>query len=102
MLGFAPQPTLLIGRFATVECGTSLFRKSPRLRRILKHTRTASMEAVYVGDEIRDAEAANEAGMMFGAVAWGYTTMEALLRTRPGKMFCLPADMLELDGASLG
>lgn len=87
----------LIGRFATVECGTSLFGKSHRLRRILKHTRMASTEAIYVGDEIRDAEAANDAGMMFGAVAWGYTTPEALLRTRPEKLFRMPADMLELE-----
>lgn len=86
----------LISRFAMVECGTSLFGKSHRLRRILKHTRVANTEAIYVGDEIRDAEAANDAGMMFGAVAWGYTTMEALLRTRPGRLFRMPADMLEL------
>ncbi len=88
----------LTSRFATLECGTSLFGKSHRLRRILKHTRMATTEAIYVGDEIRDAEAASEAGMMFGAVAWGYTTMEALLRTKPGRMFRLPADMLELEG----
>ncbi|HUB88238.1 MAG TPA: HAD hydrolase-like protein [Dyella sp.] len=86
----------LISRFATVECGTSLFGKSHRLRRILKHTRMISAEAIYVGDEIRDAEAANDAGIMFGAVAWGYTTPEALLRTRPERLFRMPADMLEL------
>jgi len=87
----------LLSRFATVECGTSLFGKSHRLRRILKHTRMASSEAIYVGDEIRDAEAANDAGMMFGAVAWGYTTLEALVRTKPERLFRMPADMLELE-----
>jgi len=87
----------LLSRFATIECGTSLFGKSHRLRRILKHTRMASSEAIYVGDEIRDAEAANDAGMMFGAVAWGYTTLEALVRTKPERLFRMPADMLELE-----
>lgn len=86
----------LLSRFATVECGTSLFGKSHRLRRILKHTRMTSSEAIYVGDEIRDAEAANDAGILFGAVAWGYTTPEALLRTKPERLFHMPADMLEL------
>jgi len=86
----------LISRFAAVECGTSLFGKSHRLRRILKQRRTAKHEAIYVGDEIRDAEAAQEIGITFGAVAWGYTTPEALRRTNPGRFFRVPADMLKL------
>lgn len=86
----------LVSRFTMVECGASLFGKSHRLRSILKRTRMANTEAIYVGDEIRDAEAASDAGMMFGAVAWGYTTTEALLRTKPGRLFQMPADMLDL------
>lgn len=89
----------LLSRFAAVECGTSLFGKSHRLRRILRHGRVANQEAIYVGDEIRDAHAAQEVGVTFGAVAWGYTTVEALLRTNPDKLFRVPADMLRLEGA---
>lgn len=89
----------LLSRFAAVECGTSLFGKSHRLRRILRHGRVANQEAIYVGDEIRDAHAAQEIGVTFGAVAWGYTTVEALLRTNPDKLFRVPADMLRLEGA---
>lgn len=89
----------LLSRFAAVECGTSLFGKSHRLRRILRHRRVANQEAIYVGDEIRDAHAAQEVGVTFGAVAWGYTTVEALLRTNPDKLFRVPADMLRLEGA---
>lgn len=84
----------LINRFAAVECGSTLFGKSHRLRRILKKTLADRVQALYVGDEIRDAEAAERVGVSFGAVAWGYTGLDALLRTNPGNVFNAPADLL--------
>lgn len=86
----------LLGRFSAVECGSTLFGKSHRLRRILKKMRIDRSEAIYIGDEIRDAEAAEQVGVKFGAVAWGYTDLEALARLNPSKIFRIPADMLHL------
>jgi phosphoglycolate phosphatase len=37
--------------------------------------------------EIRDAEAAREAGMAFGAVAWGFTSADALRAQDPTFLF---------------
>jgi phosphoglycolate phosphatase len=87
----------LINRFAAVECGSSLFGKSHRLRRILKKTQTDKAEALYIGDEIRDAEAVERVGLSFGAVAWGYTDLGALLQTNPASVFRAPADLLCLS-----
>jgi len=39
---------------------------------VLKADRILAREAIYSGDEIRDAEA----GMAFGAVAWGHHFLE--------------------------
>ncbi|MEO2219595.1 HAD hydrolase-like protein [Chromobacterium vaccinii] len=86
----------LLNRFAAVECGASLFGKSHRLRRILKKMNAHEAAAIYIGDEIRDAEAAEHAGLRFGAVAWGYTHIDALLRTKPHRVFHSPADLLSL------
>jgi phosphoglycolate phosphatase len=86
----------LVSRLAALECDASLFGKAHRLRRILKATRIGKAEAMYIGDEIRDAEAAAKAGVAFGAVAWGYTHLDALLRTNPGQVFRVPGDMLQL------
>jgi phosphoglycolate phosphatase len=86
----------LVGRFAALECDASLFGKAQRLRRILKATRIDKSEAIYIGDEIRDAEAAAKVGVAFGAVAWGYTHLDALLRMNPGEVFRVPRDMLQL------
>jgi phosphoglycolate phosphatase len=60
------------------ECGGSLFGKAARFRKILKRSGATPSEVLCVGDEIRDAHAAAEAGLDFAGVAWGYTRPDAL------------------------
>jgi phosphoglycolate phosphatase len=86
----------VLEQFAALECGATLFGKPHRLRRILKQTRGDASATIYIGDEIRDAQAAARLGMTFGAVAWGYTDLEALLRLHPAQVFRVPADLLDL------
>jgi phosphoglycolate phosphatase len=64
--------------FRDLECSISLFGKTTRLRRLLDRSAVASGEAILIGDEIRDADAARHAGIDFGAVAWGYTRLPYL------------------------
>jgi phosphoglycolate phosphatase-like HAD superfamily hydrolase len=54
-----------------------------RIERVLKATRTPRERALYVGDQITDAEAAHAAGVAFCAVAWGYATPESLRAANP-------------------
>jgi phosphoglycolate phosphatase len=65
-----PQLCDLISYF---ECGASLFGKAARLRRVIKRSRISPARCLYVGDEIRDLEAARKAGIAFGGVEWGLT-----------------------------
>ncbi len=74
----------LIGRF---ECGASLFGKASRFRKVLAAAGCAPAEAIAIGDEIRDLEAARTAGVAFGAVGWGYTRPDALQSRHPDEMF---------------
>lgn len=69
------------------QCGTSLFGKSARLRNILRHTGVRPDEAIFIGDEIRDMEAALSEGIHFGAVTWGYTHADALVARSPAEVF---------------
>ena len=69
------------------ECGASLFGKRGKLRRVLKKSGVRPGEAIFVGDEIRDIEAAKAEGIPFGAVAWGYTHVEALETYSPAVVF---------------
>jgi phosphoglycolate phosphatase len=59
------------------ECGVAMFGKSVRFRRVLRAAGLPGGQALAVGDELRDLEAAQEAGIPFAAVAWGYTRPEA-------------------------
>jgi phosphoglycolate phosphatase len=74
-------------RIAFYECDVSMFGKSARFRRILKQSGVMPHEALCIGDEIRDLEAAAKAGIPFGAVAWGFTQIEALQAHAPAEVF---------------
>jgi len=69
------------------QCGTSLFGKPSRLKSILRKTGIPRSEAIYIGDEIRDLEAAHNENIHFGAVSWGYTRADALIEYSPTEIF---------------
>jgi phosphoglycolate phosphatase len=74
----------LIAHFA---CGASMFGKAARLRQVIRRSAVQQSLAIYIGDEIRDAEAAGKAGIAFGAVTWGQHRQEILRRQNPAEMF---------------
>lgn len=90
----------LVERFAAVECSSGLFGKAHRLRRILQATRVERTDAIYIGDEIRDAHAARKIGIRFGAVGWGYTDFAALTRMSPDAAFNEPGELTGLADRS--
>lgn len=72
------------GRFVSCyACGASLFGKARKFRQVLKRTGIPARDAVAIGDEVRDAEAAREADIAFAAVTWGYAGREALESAHP-------------------
>lgn len=88
-----PASTQLFRHF---ECGMSMFGKKASLRHVLKKTCTPAGDAIYVGDQTVDCEAARKAGVAFGAVAWGYATIESLREQRPDEEFGNVADLKRL------
>lgn len=85
-------------RMRHVECGASMFGKRRRLQRVLRASGVPASRAIYVGDQLPDAEAAQAAGMDFGAVAWGYGTRDSLETRGPAWVFDTPRDLLRLAG----
>jgi phosphoglycolate phosphatase len=77
------------------ECGTSLFGKRGKLRRVLTKSSVRPGEAIFIGDEIRDIEAARTESIPFGAVAWGYTNVEALEAHAPAEVFADVNEVVE-------
>lgn len=76
-----------VARIRWLECGTALFGKAARFRKVLRQSGVAAADAICIGDEIRDIEAARRHQIAFGAVAWGYTAADALAAHRPAFMF---------------
>lgn len=69
------------------ECGASMFGKPAKLKKVLAKSGTPASEAIYVGDELRDADAAARVGMRFGAVVWGYNHRDVLRARGPDELF---------------
>ncbi len=69
------------------EGGAALFGKRTRIKRVLRKAKVAPGEALYVGDEVRDLEAARAVDVPFGAVSWGFTRFETLRSHEPEAAF---------------
>ena len=87
-----PENTALIETFS---CGVSLFGKASKLRGVLARCGVPRSQAIYIGDEVRDIEAARAARVASGAVAWGYNTLEALKACAPNEVFRNLNDIIE-------
>ena len=85
------QTTALIRHW---ECGSRIFGKTRKLRKLLRATGYANREVIFVGDELRDSDAAREAGVPFGAVAWGFTHLTALTAADAGQTFFDASELL--------
>jgi phosphoglycolate phosphatase len=90
-----PDLSALVARF---ECGMSVFGKARRIRAVLRRCGVAAHEAIYVGDQGTDAEASRKAGVDFGAVHWGYATIEALREQGCAREFVTPFDLQRIAG----
>ncbi|HQR33603.1 MAG TPA: HAD hydrolase-like protein [Blastocatellia bacterium] len=76
--------TKLIRHF---ECGMSIFGKTARIQKVLKKTGIPAHEAICIGDQVTDLEASRKLNIAFGAVAWGYGTIESLREHSPEEEF---------------
>jgi phosphoglycolate phosphatase len=82
--------------FDRFSCGASLFGKGAQLRKLLRSLKSSPAEAFYVGDEVRDINAAAEAGIRSVAVSWGYGDRAALAAERPDFLVDTPAELVRI------
>ena len=78
-----------------LECGVSILGKQPRLRKVLRAAGIPAAQAISIGDEIRDLHASRAAGIPFGAVGWGFTTLDALRALNPDAVFRTMDEMID-------
>ena len=75
--------TARIARFA---CGAALFGKAQVFRKTMKRLDVEPGRTLCVGDEVRDLEAAHDAGCHAAAVSWGFATRDILAAGKPEHM----------------
>lgn len=74
----------------------NVFGKAPALRRLLKSNHIDTKDAVYVGDELRDVQAASSLNLRVVAVTWGFTSSEALIEARPTAVAHNPKELIKI------
>jgi phosphoglycolate phosphatase len=76
-------------------CGASLFGKAPKFRKVLRASGIPAREALSIGDETRDIDAARETGVRAGAVLWGYANPAAFAHLDPDIAFATPQAVVD-------
>jgi phosphoglycolate phosphatase len=84
-----------------LESGASIFGKASRIARVLNRSQVPGKHAIYIGDQVSDLEAAHKAKLAFGAVAWGYATLESLIEHQPEYVFRSVSDIESLTVTSI-
>jgi len=70
-----------------------LFGKGKALKRILRAEKVERSDVLYVGDEVRDLEAAQSAGVRCAAATWGFHAAELLRTANPDFVLETPGDL---------
>ena len=82
--------------FDFIVSAPSIFGKTKAIKRAIKKYRLEKEEVIYVGDEIRDIEGAQKAGIRVAAVIWGYNDFNLLEEGKPDFVIRKPQDLLKL------
>lgn len=82
--------------FDFISTNNRVFGKAKSLKKIFKQNDYNKEEAVYIGDEIRDIEAARKVGIKIISVTWGANSREGLSQYNPDFLVDTPKDILAL------
>lgn len=82
--------------FLQIYGGVGVFGKGPALRQLLRDQNLDIEQAVYVGDELRDVEAAQSIGLRAIAVSWGFADRQNLKDAKPTGLADTPAELLRI------
>lgn len=82
--------------FDFVYSGRAVYGKSRLLKKMMKEKTIPHDDPIYVGDEIRDVEAAKKAGIRVIGVTWGYNSKAALQKFNPDHIVEKPEDLQQI------
>lgn len=83
--------------FAFTNSYHRVFGKHKALQKIVTSQKLNASEVAYIGDEVRDIEAAKKAGIKSVGVTWGFQTKAAIKSAQPDVIANTPKDLLKLS-----
>jgi phosphoglycolate phosphatase len=82
--------------FVDIEGSVSLFDKEKALAKLLKKNSLSPRETWYIGDELRDIDAAASVDIRSIAVIWGFTDKNTLAAHQPTALAEKPTDIMTI------
>jgi phosphoglycolate phosphatase len=80
--------------FDIIYPDSRIFGKNYVFNQLKKQFNLTDYELIYVGDEVRDIEAAKKSGIPIIAVSWGYNTHELLASYEPTALIDHPRELM--------
>lgn len=82
--------------FSAVYGNVGLFSKAQAIKKVMKREGFNVEDTIYVGDEVRDIEAAKKVGLPIISVTWGYNGKKILKQYKPDYLVDTPAKIDEI------
>ena len=82
--------------FTDIYGGAGFFGKRRAIRSVLRRNHLHAKEAVYIGDEARDVDAARAAEIRVIAVIWGFDQADVLAARKPTAVAEAPQDIIRI------
>lgn len=83
----------LDGYFKSIQGNIGIRGKAPALKKLLRKQGLAAADCIYIGDEVRDIDAAKKVGMTSLSVTWGFNTPQSLKRAEPDIIVHKPREL---------
>lgn len=82
--------------FSFWRCEKNLFGKDKALKSLMQERKIDPAQVLYFGDQVRDVEACQKAGVSVAAVTWGFASEELLTSAKPDFLINQPSEILDL------
>lgn len=82
--------------FLKVVASVSIFGKASALRSLLKDQKLDFKDSIYIGDELRDVQAAKSIKLRVIAVTWGFASLKELEGAKPLALIHKPEDLIKI------
>jgi phosphoglycolate phosphatase len=86
----------LSDNFASIYGNVGLFSKAQAIKKVMKREGFKAADSIYIGDEVRDIEAAQKVGIPIISVTWGFNGRQLLEKYHPNHLVDKPKQITDI------